>query len=1141
MAWGVRILCGERVGTGAPITPRLVLTCEHVVRGHRRATVRSATGELLAFEVVDADADLDVALLRASTTPLPAAASLTLRALWRGAPLLGGRAVLASCTAEPDTLRSIDVELRPAPPASRRVQFGVLAARDGVRPGYSGAPVVELDMRSSTPRAVGLVRARDRDSLDVLDRAGAGWLVPTERIAERFAEVACLVETPVQRDAAWESHWEPRSRGVAASTEPGFFFTGRKAAYERVREHLDADAGGLLVVTGQRGHGKSSLLARAVALATARYVATLGPHAAHALAGDTPPIRLDAATVARGRSVATVADELALQLGVLADGAQQLVAACERDRLAPRIVIDAVDESIDPGALMRELVVGLAGAGASIAIGAVAGRVRLDAPQGTGWLDLDDPRYGDDAIPQYVERRLLATGRYEVATARILSRAVARRARANFLVAELVARSLVHRPMPLDTRSPHWVDALPGDVTDAFRDYLARFGDQRERVLALLHPLAHARGDGLTLDPPDAWLAAANALRPDTMAPFEHADLRRACGLASDYLISSSDGGARRLYHEGLASAIRGLSAQTRAAHPSRPSTAAAITSRRLADARSFVDALCGLLPADRAAAAEAYRGLDPYLLRHLPTHLGEHGRVEELLDRPGLLLCAEQAALRGALVRGALAVPAAREQIRAGLVHALARPQADAARRAAAACAAMRRQHERETERRLRLAWSTRIGVLAGRAAASDPESAARVGAATALPYESISAPRLALTVCTIPNADPAYYAGIGAVAAIEHEGEPLILSAGSAGLRSWRLDGAPGELAQPGHHHAVALAWHDGEPLVIAALGATPGEPTLCGWRLDGTAATGTADGTITTARDIGKLAALALDGEPLVVTASGSTIRSWRLDGSPGGLPVLQSPSKFVTGLSMTSHDGRPLVVCGGDDGAIRSWYVDGAPGPLHGEHGAWIQALVTLEHEGSPLVVAGGIGGALRSWRVDGAPGPLALQLDVRGIRALAVGTVGGDPIVITAGGDGHLLSWYPDGSPGPFAHIDHHEGTAETLAVYDDPENPLLISVDHDASISAWRLSGAPATREREDARAYQLETSVALRPELSAELASHIAWRLGRARRADIAPDAAHGYRLMAIAVTEHDGDRSSSAPAATTSDPTSP
>jgi WD40 repeat protein len=433
-----------------------------------------------------------------------------------------------------------------------------------------------------------------------------------------------------------------------------------------------------------------------------------------------------------------------------------------------------------------------------------------------------------------------------------------------------------------------------------------------------------------------------------------------------------------------------------------------------------------------------------------------------------------------------------------------------------------MRRQHERETERRLRLAWSTRIGLPKAHAAASDPES--RGTAAIALPYESISAPRLALTVCTIPNADPAYYAGIGAVAAIEHEGEPLILSAGSAGLRSWRLDGAPGELAQPGHHHAVALAWHDGEPLVIAALGATPGEPTLCGWRLDGTAATGTADGTITTARDIGKLAALALDGEPLVVTASGSTIRSWRLDGSPGGLPVLQSPSKFVTGLSMTSHDGRPLVVCGGDDGAIRSWYVDGAPGPLHGEHGAWIQALVTLEHEGSPLVVAGGIGGALRSWRVDGAPGPLALQLDVRGIRALAVGTVGGDPIVITAGGDGHLLSWYPDGSPGPFAHIDHHEGTAETLAVYDDPENPLLISVDHDASISAWRLSGAPATREREDARAYQLETSVALRPELSPELASHIAWRLGRARRADIAPDAAHGYRLMAIAVTEHDG-----------------
>jgi hypothetical protein len=54
-----------------------------------------------------------------------------------------------------------------------------------------------------------------------------------------------------------------------------------------------------------------------------------------------------------------------------------------------------------------------------------------------------------------------------------------------------------------------WTDQIPDDLTDAFRKYLGDFGDKREPVLALLHPLAHARGDGLMVEPPDgtSWAA----------------------------------------------------------------------------------------------------------------------------------------------------------------------------------------------------------------------------------------------------------------------------------------------------------------------------------------------------------------------------------------------------------------------------------------------------------------------------------------------------------------------------------------------------------------------------------------------------------------------------------------------------------
>ena len=629
MPWAVRISSGGRLGTAAVLSPNLLLTCWHVTRDAATAAVLTPAYVELTCRVVAADPDLDVALLEPDGevgSSLLADLELIPRRLWRGAPVIGGDALVELSTSDAATPRSLAVQLRPAAPTARRVEFVVPGSREGVRHGASGGPVVEVPSGHGTPRMLGLVRARDETTVDALDHAGTGWMIPTERIAERFEAVAALVESPVEREAAWRAHWEPRSRGVATHLDEGFYFQGRVDALAAIARHLD-DARGLLLVTGGRGRGKSALLARVVVLSCPRYRTRLVQMSA---AGEAsrPGYSVDAAVLARDRTLNAVATAAARQVGLDAETAEGLVEALGRPEwTGARFVIDAVDESTDPGNLTRELILPLAQAGGCVVIGALARHVDADLPRNTARVDLDDPTYGDDAITPYVTRRLAVRGGYTDHGAAVVAHAVAERAAGNFLVAELVARTLGLRE-PIDTADPDWqYFQLPGDVTEAFRDYLARFGHERERVLAVLHPLAHAHGDGLTLSPSDAWLATANALLSDEQEPVTDADLRHAARRSSDYLITSAEHGARRLYHEGLASAIRSAAARERLLGTGRQATPEDVDREKQCTAASrFLDALVELIPRDTDAAAVAFEHVDPYVLRYLPGHLASRG-----------------------------------------------------------------------------------------------------------------------------------------------------------------------------------------------------------------------------------------------------------------------------------------------------------------------------------------------------------------------------------------------------------------------------------------------------------------------------------------------------------------------------------
>ncbi len=1065
-----------------------------------------AAGSWEPAQVVDPGAGgaCDVALVRlAGGALLDEDWVVVPRVLRRGAWPVQTSAEL--CTDDPDTPRSVRVELVAGSRSEPLVQVNVIEDRQGLWSSHSGGPVVE-HVAGLTPRVVGVLRARDTRSVDGGDRAAVGWMVPIERAAERFDEVRALTDTPVQREEAWAAHWQPRSRGVVSIGDEGDFFSGRKLACERLSEHL-REGRGLLVVTAKRGHGKSALLARAVVQSTRRD--RVAPGGADRQTGCGAVVAaVDAAVFARGLSAREVAAQIAVHLGYGDLSAVRLIERCAADVAAgraPRVVVDGVDEASDPHAVLSEVLVKLADAGARVAIAVLQQRVGPLRARQLTWVDLDKAPYADDSIVVYVTRRLQADG-YRAMEASKIADEVARRAQRNFLYAELVSR-IVTGPgrARIDTSTVGWRGQLPTDVSEAFWEYLDRFGSDREQVLDLLHPLAHVRGqEGLTVNPGALWLACARALGPHGSGDADLARLRDVASRADDYLLVNAASGARRLYHEGLADTIKRRCAEQRLIATGASVSDDAID-REMRDAqRRFVDAMVAQLP-QANAPADAYEACDRYLLVELPRQLGEIGRAAELLGRPGLLVSADPDALRSALVGGALRVPASLERARVAVVHALARPATTVSTRTAAMRAALRRQHDHE------LADAV-AGALGHR-----------------LPYELISAPRLPNVLSTIPGAHSDW---IGALAVLEHDGAPLVISAGDDGaLRSWRLDGSEGPLRSDDAHsspiRALAVLEHDGAPLVISA----GDDGALRSWRLDGSEGPLRSDDAHS--GPIRALAVLEHDGAPLVISAGADgALRSWRLDGSEGPLRSDDAHSSSIRALAVLEHDGAPLVISAGADGALRSWRLDGSEGPLRSDdaHSGPIRALAVLEHDGAPLVISAGADGALRSWRLDGSEGPLRSDdAHSRPIRALAVLEHDGAPLVISAGDDGALRSWRLDGSEGPLRSDDAHSRPIMALAVLEHDGAPLVISAGADGALRSWRLDGSEGPLRSDDAHSSPIRALAVLEHDGAPLVISAGAdgalrsWRLDGSE-GPLRSDDAHSRPIMALAVLEHDG-----------------
>ena len=883
--WRARVLRsgGGVAGAGVLIDQRHVLTCAHVVNqalGRDRQQQERPVGEV-ELDFVEAEAGPinarvadggwgpigpggggDVAVLELSMD----APREARRALLRHPPRLGGhRFDTYGYPRLYDTgLGATGVLAAWGGPANQWVELQAMEVPGHrVERGFSGAAVYDQVARA----VVGIVVAEDK-----LAEAKMAWMLPVRILTKLLGSSWPRLTAIMRSCATYEpgelgGHWSPKARGVEREAKRGWYFTGRTQVLRELAAWLaggQAD-GRVRVLTGGPGSGKSAVLARLITLSDPVYrerVPDLDPNDPAV----PPAASIEVAVWARNKTIEDVVAAIAQATTVDADSPDTLIdGLLERDRPCT-IVVDALDEAVEPagiaGKLLRPLAADAASAGVRVLIGSRPGREDelIDAlGRDALRLDLDQPPYLERTdLVEFVRRRLLLADDPDARTpyrdrqdlAGRVAAAVADRVYPTFLVAQLTTKALVQAGSVVDVEAPGWELGFPGSVADAMDGYLDRLAEdaaseqerrvRKRRLRELLTPLAYAEGEGL---PRALWPAAATALAERSYSVEE---LHWLLDIAADYLVeqTTSEGGpVYRLYHQALADYLRPANIEEESARQQRLATA-----------------LLDEVPRRPDGISRDWPAAHPYLTRHLATHAAMAGRLDELLEDPGFLLAADPSRLLHALPTASTSAGRQAAGVYRLVVHQLRdRPVEEAA---AYLQLAARQQRAHDLADRIeRLGFTQPWSV---RWAAWQPATAHRiVGRHTAW---------------------------VGAVAVGELDGRPVVVTGGGdQTVRVWDLaTGSPVGEPLTGHTGwvgAVAVGELDGRPVVVTG----GGDQTVRVWDL----ATGTPVGEPLTGHTgrVDAVAVAELDGRPVVVTGSGDqTVRVWDLaTGTPVGEPL------------------------------------------------------------------------------------------------------------------------------------------------------------------------------------------------------------------------------------------------------------
>jgi len=353
----------------------------------------------------------------------------------------------------------------------------------------------------------------------------------------------------------------------------GDLFTGRNRAIGRIRKWLQTvdGPGTLLVVTGQPGAGKSSVVARAVRDLEADGVGD--GLFFHARGGTRDDLLKLVRRQTRDESIT---------------GTEGWIAHLQRRSTVGQrpllIVVDALDEAVSGSETTRisQLLTTVAAHPAARVVVATRRGHKDQLLRGldvrtvdaSNQVDLDDDIYFDTQDLQRVAARHLtqddvthpgppghAWTRYrgDAAPTGRLSTVIARRAGRSFLVAAFAAHSLSTATKVLDPAAAGFDETfIPSSVAEAFTKYFDTIPDERHRFRTrrLLTALAFAYGPGLDND---TWLLFADALGL-TASRNDILQLRRSP--VADYLLEThpAEPGQpvrTRLYHQALVDQLR--------------------------------------------------------------------------------------------------------------------------------------------------------------------------------------------------------------------------------------------------------------------------------------------------------------------------------------------------------------------------------------------------------------------------------------------------------------------------------------------------------------------------------------------------------------------------------------------------------
>ncbi|MEU7728559.1 caspase family protein [Streptomyces sp. NPDC040724] len=939
----------------------------------------------------------------------------------------------------------------------------VTALEAAVRAGTAGMRQPYLDIPTVTGQVNGHFREHrpeQRASYHVVSGHAVPPFLPNPKYRPGLPDEAMDVES--QRE--WTAHFGPRGRGVEYASEQGDWFTGRRQALATLAGWLrdpvhDARA---RVVTGDPGSGKSAVLGRLLALARPNH-----PEApAHLL---PPPGAVTLSVHAHGTTLERLTARLAAALDVEADSPPQLLARlAEYEGPLRTVLIDALEEAgtgvggREPQRIAREL---LRPMSVLHNLRLLVGTRRTMIPElgrAVEVVDLDTDAYtGRDDIEQYARHTLAGMpGGLAEEDREAVAAAVARRAGRSFLVARMTVRALLHGDLNPDPSRPGWEEELPSEVGQAFDAYLARYGENEDRVRRLLRPLAYAEGSGLPWD--SLWAPLASALSGEKCTNDDVDWLWRQAGAYVVEVPAGEDRSVFRLYHEALAEHLR---------DPRR--------SRE--DQRRMTAELIASVPPRTDGDGPDWERAHPYAHAHLAGHAAASGDLERLLRDPWFLVHADPDGLLAAMdgVRGADAqrvrtmYRTSAHLYRGQCVHERAQVMAvDAARY---------RLEEHRSRLGRRLEWAPRW------ATGSQTSSLFRGELSSWSGYPLVATELQGMPVVLSAQRqgpvqiwDPAQQSCVAtldghtgevtAMDCIEVDGATLVVTASDDGtVRVWDLERSTELRRFVVQTEAEAARRADRNELktVVAGLACTRvhGEVLIVGCAPDGSAWTrelvsGEVRGLLPGRSGHGSydLSVLCLERQEAATALVGSPsgpLRRWNLETGECDLLHESADCQAVASLA---QDGRELVSLGYRDGELqfRDAATDTVVSSCRVGHG-WITAITFAELEGRAVMVVGyGDGSMELRERPDGR---LLARLNghPQWVHSIVITSVDGRPAVASASSGGSVRLWRLE-EQAEEVEPPGHSSRVSAVACTVLNGAAVAVSASHDHTARVWDLA-----------------------------------------------------------------------------------